>query len=76
MEKCVTCKHWQDADAGVDYQYASNLSHVGQCGLTISEGFGPANDLSLAYAEADYHYHAILRTTAEFGCVQWEKKDG
>lgn len=65
--RCATCKWWeQDEDDGTK----------GTCALTEMDMGDPVRPESLAVAADGEEYRGVLVTRQDFGCVQWEAKDG
>lgn len=60
MNRCETCKHWDDVDAFNGKRPCLKLCGTGKCVEVLSD---------------TGHETPSLETHADFGCVLWEVKE-
>ena len=68
LKVCENCKHWN-----IPPEWSR--SGLGDCELARGTDGKPDHKESLAFAADTEQYHAVLRTKAKFGCIQWESKE-
>lgn len=75
---CKNCRHWVSSEDKKPYPHYNRLpGQWGSCQL--AEGFDgiPSNDTSFAFAEdVNEGNHVELTTNENFGCNQFEAKEG
>lgn len=78
MNKCETCKHWggNSGPCHADTMLKDSLGFA-KC-LRIVDGCDDESviDGEPAYTMDGSGYLSSIRTTADFGCVLWEAKNG
>lgn len=75
MGLCKDCRWW-DADGPHIPQLEQEDKTRGVCELAGSTGSTPEHSHSLAVAIDQDTWGAALRTSPDFGCVQFEKREG
>lgn len=71
---CATCKWWDGPPDEDLVKEDLAVADWGTCTLAAG-GDGPKHPESLAWCVDAASYSAMLLTHAEFGCVQWARKD-
>jgi hypothetical protein len=73
---CKNCKHWEDRK-GFDENIPEKYSEYKSCAIADGKaGEGPIIDGAKAFAVDAEYYYAVLVTAPEFGCNQFEVKEG
>lgn len=68
--RCGSCRWWQAGET------RNSVARRGICGMASSWLGSAVHPESLAVATDEEGLKALLETAPEFGCAQWEKRDG